>query len=86
MQIEINPHALKRNSQKENYIWYAAYESTLFQKNLMNILKKTEDPTPPLECASIHLDQFDVILAEYQNDVRAFIKLNKVSQLLAFDI
>jgi len=48
MQIEINPHELKRNSQKEKYIWYGAYEATLFQLTLMGILKNTDDPSPPM--------------------------------------
>ena len=54
-QIEVNPHELKRNAQRDKYLWYAAYETTLFQGDLMRILKNTDDPALPMVNALLML-------------------------------
>ena len=46
--VEVNPHELKRHSQREKYLWYAAYETTLFRSELMRILKNSDDPALPM--------------------------------------
>jgi len=46
----------------------------LFQTNLMNIIKNSSDPSPPMESAAIHLDQFDMILGEFNKEIRFFVK------------
>eukprot|EP00826_Nyctotherus_ovalis_P011342 TRINITY_DN12956_c0_g4_i2.p1 TRINITY_DN12956_c0_g4~~TRINITY_DN12956_c0_g4_i2.p1 ORF type:complete len:181 (+),score=28.62 TRINITY_DN12956_c0_g4_i2:75-545(+) len=76
--VEVNPHRLKRSAQRERYVWYGAYEKMLIQANLMEILKRCKDSASPMETAAIHLDNFNVVLAEYKNTTKAFIKYDTV--------
>jgi hypothetical protein len=71
---EINPHLIRRNIQKEQYIWFGVYDSLLRNKNLVNGIKKCRDNSLPLECAAIHLDRFQLSFCKTKSgDVKAFI-------------
>lgn len=78
MGVEVNPHRLKRSAQREKYVWYGAYEKTLLQANLMEVLKCCKDSASPMETAAIHLDNFNVVLADYKNATKVFIKYDTV--------
>lgn len=70
---EINPHLVKRNIQKEEYIWFGVYDQLLRNKILISNLKKCKDAALPLECAAIHLEKYQVSFCKAKDEVKAFI-------------
>ena len=45
---EINPHIIRRNIQREQYIWFGVYDNLLRNKHMINSIKKCRDPSLPL--------------------------------------
>jgi hypothetical protein len=71
---DINPHMLRRNIQKEQYIWFGVYDELLRNKLLINQLKKCRDSSLPLECAAIHLEKYQICFSRCDDDqVKAFL-------------
>jgi hypothetical protein len=77
---DINPHLIRRNIQKEQYIWFGVYDQLLRNKNLVNVIKKCRDTSLPLECAAIHLDRFQLSFCKTESaEVKAYIFENEGS-------
>ncbi len=75
---EINPHLIRRNIQKEQYIWLGVYDELLRNKLLINYLKKCKDTALPLECAAIHLEKYQICFCKCDKDqVKAFLVDNE---------
>lgn len=75
---EQNPNLIKRNDQKDTYIWFGVYDELMRNKNFVNILSKCSDTSVPLECAAIHLEGFQIYFGSSKinnksNEVKAFI-------------
>lgn len=45
---EGNPYLLKRNIQKQNYIWFGVYDCLLRDKEMIKILNQCKDNSLPL--------------------------------------
>ena len=45
---EINPHIIKRNIQKVQYIWLGVYDQLLRNKHIIQAIKKCKDTSLPL--------------------------------------
>jgi len=77
---DINPHLLRRNIQKENYIWFGVYDGLLRNKNIISYIKKCRDTSLPLECAAIHLEKYSINFCKIKtNEVKAFLFENEGS-------
>jgi hypothetical protein len=70
---EINPHLVRRNIQKEQYIWFGVYDQLLRNKLLVSNLKKCKDSSFPLECAAIHLEKYQISFCKINSEVKAFL-------------
>jgi hypothetical protein len=77
---DINPHVIRRNIQKEQYIWFGVYDGLLRNKNLISYIKKCKDNSLPLECAAIHLEKYSISFCKASNsEVKAFLFENEGS-------
>lgn len=77
---DINPHLIRRNIQKEQYIWFGVYDGLLRNKNLISYIKKCRDNSLPLECAAIHLEKYSISFCKTNNsEVKAFLFENEGS-------
>lgn len=65
---EINPHMVRRNIQKEQYVWFGVYDDLTRNKLMINNMKKCKDSSFPLECASIHLEKYKVSFCKPQGE------------------
>lgn len=45
---EINPHLIRRNIQKEQYIWFGVFDDLLRNKCMLKAIKKCRDTSLPL--------------------------------------
>lgn len=45
---EVNPNLIKRNDQKDTYIWFGVYDQLMRNKHIVNMLSKCQDTTLPL--------------------------------------
>jgi cephalosporin-C deacetylase-like acetyl esterase len=45
---EINPHLIRRNIQKEQYIWFGVFDDLLRNKCMLKAIKKCKDTSLPL--------------------------------------
>jgi hypothetical protein len=45
---EINPHVIRRNIQREQYIWIGVYDNLIRNKHMINTIKKCKDTSLPL--------------------------------------
>ena len=71
---EINPHLIRRNIQKEQYIWFGVYDELLRNKLLINQIKKCKDTSLPLECAAIHLEKYQICFCKSEKEqAKAFL-------------
>lgn len=77
---DINPHLVKRNFQKEHFVWFGVYDTLLRNKNICALLKNCKDTTLPHECAAIHLENYEMYFGKTKsNCVRALINESKDS-------
>jgi len=45
---EVNPNLIKRNDQKDTYMWFGVYDQLMRNKHIVNMLSKCQDTTLPL--------------------------------------
>jgi hypothetical protein len=50
---DINPHLIRRNIQKEQYIWFGVYDHLTRNKLLIETIKKCTDASLPLVFVTI---------------------------------
>ena len=88
----VDPNVIKRKIQQEKYIWYGVHNELLRNKNIIKIIKKCSDPSIPIECASIHLNNFKIgfnknrIFIEYNENSQSFLKLYLITKEQFIDI
>ncbi len=88
----VDPNVIKRKMQKETYIWYGVHNELLRNKNIIKVIKKCNDPSIPIECASIHLNNFKIgfnknrVFIEYNENSEIFFKLYLITKEQFMDI
>jgi hypothetical protein len=70
---DINPHLIRRNIQKEQYIWLGVYDHLSRNKLMIESIKRCTDTSLPLECAAIHLEKYKMSFNQNTTGVKAFI-------------
>jgi len=59
---KINPHILKRNDQKQNWVWFGTYIHWISNHEMAQVIQRCpEDTSMPTESAAIHLRNYDVV-------------------------
>ena len=89
---EVDPNIIKRKIQQEKYIWYGVHNELLRNKNIIKAIQQCNDPSIPIESASIHLDKYKIgfngnkVMIDYDENSVIFFKLYLITKEQFIDL
>lgn len=77
---DMNPHKLKRDYQKETYVWFGTYNKWMASDDIIRDIRTwQEDSALPTESAAIHLKDYDLVFQKNGSSSEAVLVKNPES-------